>query len=397
MSLTSQCIENIAFTRFDIQLNFQQAQQRCTQLNGNLATVNSLEKFNRVVDLIEDQPVWIGLIDEADIGGIDSLRFFFVDGNLDQSFYQVGGQFPWLQGQPNDNGGDENCVNIESDELLFDDSSCDLLHSFVCEFACEVDQECINDVELTFFASTLPFTEARKQCQDISGDLVTLNSENFFNRGVDLAVNAVGIGNVACWTGLVDDLDIGGTDPTRFNFVDGNPDKSFYQVGGIFPWREDRPNDFNDDENCVALNGNGIDVLFNDANCNTLARQALCQVSCLQLADEENVNEDDEENNSPLGIIASIFGGVVVLIALFALVVFLRRAPVDRFKTHHDDVKKDVESTEPVELVNVASVKKKQKQKLTPTLPGTFQTAANFKNEEGLHYQYQTVSTERRY
>ena len=53
--------------------------------------------------------------------------------------------------------------------------------------------------------------------------------------------------------GLEDVNGNGETDPTRFTYVDGTQDQSFYQEARVFPWGSNQPNNAdNGDQDCVV-------------------------------------------------------------------------------------------------------------------------------------------------
>ena len=51
--------------------------------------------------------------------------------------------------------------------------------------------------------------------------------------------------------GLEDVNGNGGTDPTRFTYVDGTTDQTFYRDEGEFPWGHDQPNNLGGDQDYV--------------------------------------------------------------------------------------------------------------------------------------------------
>lgn len=143
MATSDGCINKIELSFFEKPANFSSAQLECVDIGGNLVTIDSNETFDRVLTLVDNPEldIWIGLEDKEDIGGIDPLRFFFVDGNLDQSFYQDRAVFPWREDRPNDRNSNQNCITIKSGILLFDDDDCTLDEFFVCQSACENEEE----------------------------------------------------------------------------------------------------------------------------------------------------------------------------------------------------------------------------------------------------------------
>ena len=109
------------------------------------------------------------------------------------------------------------------------------------------------------------FNSAKQMCADINATLARISSaeehsfvNGFFDR-VDLS-DDVWIGKsfgqlrfvfYFCTLGLEDVNGNGGTAPTRFTYVDGTLDQSFYGVADEFPWGDNQPNNFDNSQNCV--------------------------------------------------------------------------------------------------------------------------------------------------
>ena len=52
--------------------------------------------------------------------------------------------------------------------------------------------------------------------------------------------------------GLQADVNSGNGNPEGFNFVDGSTEgREFFLTGGVFPWKQFEPNNFESAENCV--------------------------------------------------------------------------------------------------------------------------------------------------
>uniref|UniRef100_A0A3Q2XGB6 Galactose-specific lectin nattectin-like n=2 Tax=Hippocampus comes TaxID=109280 RepID=A0A3Q2XGB6_HIPCM len=103
---------------------FSDAERVCTILGGNLASINSRLENAVVVELIREGAgsvvdTWIGLHD-----AILEDNFIWTDGETFK-FSNFGA------GQPDNTGGNEDCVEIRGDSL-WDDDECTDLNPFVC-------------------------------------------------------------------------------------------------------------------------------------------------------------------------------------------------------------------------------------------------------------------------
>ncbi|XP_019746307.1 galactose-specific lectin nattectin-like isoform X1 [Hippocampus comes] len=104
---------------------FPDAESVCNILGGNLVSINSAKEHALVVELIREGAgsvvdTWIGLHDAILEGD-----FVWTDGEV-VNFKNFGAN------QPDNNGGNENCVEIEADDSLWDDDECTDLNPFVC-------------------------------------------------------------------------------------------------------------------------------------------------------------------------------------------------------------------------------------------------------------------------
>ncbi|XP_077425208.1 galactose-specific lectin nattectin-like [Vanacampus margaritifer] len=106
---------------------FLDAERVCKILGGNLVSINSFKEHALVVELIREGAgsvvdTWIGLHD-----AITEDYFVWTDGEV-VNFRNFG------PSQPNDGGDgvDEDCVEIEADDSLWDDDECTDENPFVC-------------------------------------------------------------------------------------------------------------------------------------------------------------------------------------------------------------------------------------------------------------------------
>ncbi|XP_061682933.1 galactose-specific lectin nattectin-like [Syngnathoides biaculeatus] len=109
---------------------FSDAESVCNVLGGNLVSITSLKEHALVVELIRHEAgavvdTWIGAHDAVEEG-----EFFWTDGEVFK-FTNFG------PNQPDNNGGVEDCFEIEGDDSLWDDDECSEENPFVCSRAVE--------------------------------------------------------------------------------------------------------------------------------------------------------------------------------------------------------------------------------------------------------------------
>lgn len=112
LEFISDCIEDSlelgTFSEFiviDEKLTFDNATERCLELNGLLARVSSEDEFSFLdtfVNVLSDNTdsIWIGLNGSSLLDLADPKSYFFVDGKLDNIFYEVPKEKPWNGNQP---------------------------------------------------------------------------------------------------------------------------------------------------------------------------------------------------------------------------------------------------------------------------------------------------------
>lgn len=101
-----------------------------------------------------------------------------------------------------------------------------------------------------------------------------------------------------------------------FFFVDGDETQSFFEKEGEFPWRSERPNNFNGfGESCAVLERDN-DNEWNDVECED-ERPFICRVECdIEVIDDEVLIENKNEN-----IDGFVFGLILFICLTIAFVV----------------------------------------------------------------------------
>lgn len=157
-------IESVCFndSKFILASNetvvFDVAQQLCIDRHdGELASVRSEEEFdlltNGILADITGLRFYIGLSrqeDEVVSNTSDPTNFQFIDGFEDTSFFANAGQEPWASGQPNNDIGNQRCVEWDRNDAtdrfaLWNDKPCDELTSFMCRVSCLVTDDPVSD------------------------------------------------------------------------------------------------------------------------------------------------------------------------------------------------------------------------------------------------------------
>ncbi|XP_077467332.1 galactose-specific lectin nattectin-like [Stigmatopora argus] len=105
--------------------SFSDAESVCNVIGGNLVSINSRKENAIVVELIREGAgsvvdTWIGLHD-----AIEEDDFIWTDGEVVNFRH-------FSSGQPDNDGGNEDCVEIEADDEMWDDDECTDLNPFVC-------------------------------------------------------------------------------------------------------------------------------------------------------------------------------------------------------------------------------------------------------------------------
>ncbi|XP_048039427.1 ladderlectin-like [Megalobrama amblycephala] len=110
------------FKFFSSQYTWARAEKFCLNYDGNLASVHSHGEYMFIQNLIKHQSSWIW------IGGYDAVEegvWLWSDGS--QMMYTI-----WSPGNPNNIGGNQNCLEMHSGSTDWNDDKCDNKKPFVC-------------------------------------------------------------------------------------------------------------------------------------------------------------------------------------------------------------------------------------------------------------------------
>ena len=129
----AECFGDAQFTFVEAFVVFDTALSQCRSRSATLARISNAAEHAFVVDFFNrsgvTSDVWIGnydwrvlyvkpnnlltlgVFDPDDSGILNPERFQFVDGNIEErNFFLTFSQFPWGSNQPNNNNGNQNCV-----------------------------------------------------------------------------------------------------------------------------------------------------------------------------------------------------------------------------------------------------------------------------------------------
>ena len=102
--------------------NWDEAKSACENMGAKLAVVNSDAKQTAITNQLNGENHWIGLYRDPE----DTSNWLWVDGTQFCSGY-------WYAGEPNDSGGDEDCVVIRP-SILWNDARCSVNYRrYICE------------------------------------------------------------------------------------------------------------------------------------------------------------------------------------------------------------------------------------------------------------------------
>ena len=112
---------NQRFKVFNIKKSWGNGRRVCQDLDGDLASFESLEELNLVIPETYDN-YWMGLTDKSEEG-----TWVWTDG-------RKATWTNWVVGDPND-GTNGNCAGVGGNKKLWFDASCTSKRFFVCKFS----------------------------------------------------------------------------------------------------------------------------------------------------------------------------------------------------------------------------------------------------------------------
>jgi Lectin C-type domain len=253
-----------------VSLNFSAAQvaaqalPTCCGRKAHLVTIGDSTENEFVERIVRglNQQCWIGLGDWKTEG-----NFLWVD-STPRNFTK------WSSGEPNDFGGNEDCVEIRENGISWNDISCQIVRpNYIFEYDCDsfcnsLPMNPSNShlygrhlVSLNYSAAQAS-VQALPTCCGKKAHLVTIGDATE-NAIVETIVRGL---NQESWIGLGD-----WTTEGNFSWVDSTP-RSFTK------WSTGEPNNVGGDEDCVEINRDGTS--WNDISCQTVRPNYIFEYDC---------------------------------------------------------------------------------------------------------------------
>ncbi|MGH0182266.1 UNVERIFIED_CONTAM: hypothetical protein FKN15_008882 [Acipenser sinensis] len=229
-SLCSQKTSNITerYTLIEELKTWTEAQQYCREHHTDLVSIKNASENEEIVKKAQGKPFWIGLFNEPWKWSHQGDNYTFHN---------------WSKGEPNNGGGDENCV-VMSKTGGWNDYGCHFQLPFFC---CEVPEE------LHLISHSMVWPEAWQYCRDRYTDLVSLTSLAAQNRVLELVRNSTAS---RFWIGLHRTVVydnwywVAGKDKKAHlnytNWAPGEPNNPYYEHCGEMVLREDGGAEWND-------------------------------------------------------------------------------------------------------------------------------------------------------
>ncbi|XP_038047841.1 macrophage mannose receptor 1-like [Patiria miniata] len=261
------------------------AQAHCESTGGTLASPNSQEEIDSIMDLVGQTTavpdlLWLGYKDETYEGT-------FTDGSGKVLTHPT-----WSNGEPNNCCGGEHCLQLYRNSGLMNDLGCHREIGFVCS-ACSQDLSCRcpalwheHDGDCyRFFGLPRSFEDGEANCQSYHNAhgqpahlaSVSCQAENDFITNF-IAQSWPGQGLRRTWIG--------------FNDIDheGNFEWTDHLAEEYTNWKSGEPNDSNNNEDCTEINFEQPGI-WNDLGCQT-KQSSVCKMpvfdpygACHKLAD----------------------------------------------------------------------------------------------------------------
>lgn len=384
----SRCISNQRLFIIPESATQSEAQTNCEAFKSSLGPIRSASEYNetvkiifeaeRIEDLLDFELQYFIGLEAGEINGpilepSDTTAFQFLnevgDGRDDVAleFYHVeAGEFPWddlnIDAQPNNAAGlAVSCGGIrfsnqnEGSGLLHDIDCNNNLNGGVCRGSCLVTEADLI-LDANFFKivfeneneGVATSNQAIDRCsffQDQNDKPLVLGATTNKNE-LDLLINSLSENSitqeiltteesfrVALGLKVPESLEMEPIDTSSFLFLDEDVDAAgldFFQVDvGEFPWKANEPNNVEGDEHCALLelsfgNNEQIEAFIVSAPCRELTHAMLC-VSVDNVVQEDEALEGEEiQNESPLGHVLLAFSSIAFLVLSVQMIFFAK-------------------------------------------------------------------------
>lgn len=231
-------IERRDYCAYDTPSSWREAQRICDGMFARLLSFDSEEQHQTIATAfgpaiaISSEAYWIGLYEIATNEG----HWYWVDSSELKYTH-------WNQGEPNDDGSNEDCAEWKVGTGSWNDAPCWAERKYICQqkdtqpLTCVGTKLRMSQGELCFSAEPADWETAHANCKSNGGRLLTLPTQE-----QDMALHkAVGpkLGLPSIWIGYNDLIQEGNWRwASTSRYV---PDT----------WKSGEPNDFRDDEDCA--------------------------------------------------------------------------------------------------------------------------------------------------
>lgn len=140
--IISDCLDKEELLFFDIGEIFVDAEIRCSNVGGEVLSINTRNKQNKVLQFYQDENIiqscWLNMF-RSNNDSLNPLSFEFKDESLlEEDFANLREVDPWDIDEPNDEQGNETCVALRIERLLWHDQKCTLdFIRTICQRTCE--------------------------------------------------------------------------------------------------------------------------------------------------------------------------------------------------------------------------------------------------------------------
>ncbi|MGH0136320.1 UNVERIFIED_CONTAM: hypothetical protein FKN15_021726 [Acipenser sinensis] len=209
-----------------------EAQQYCREHHTDLVSIKNASENEEIVKKAQGKPFWIGLFNEPWKWSHQGENYTFHN---------------WNYGQPDNRGGDQNCVLMSKSGGWIDYDCNSQLPFFCCEETSNITQR------YTLIEELKTWTEAQQYCREHHTDLVSIKNAS---ENEEIVKKAQG---KPFWIGLFNE-------PWKWSHQGDN--YTFHN------WDYGQPNNGGGDENCVTMSKTGG---WNDFSCNNQLPFLCCE------------------------------------------------------------------------------------------------------------------------
>ncbi|KAI4877371.1 hypothetical protein NFI96_033854, partial [Prochilodus magdalenae] len=202
-----------------------EAQNYCRQTYTDLATINTMEEMKNLNATLKGKlssSVWIGLVR----GDTRKWLWSLADGDL----YSEGHTYRnWSTGEPNNAGGNENCVLMNRSSGTWIDARCDDINAHMC-----YDDKNTSTGRYVLVKGNMTWRQAQNYCREKYTDLVSVRNQS---ENQEIYKAAQTLKRQVFWIGLFKD---------SWKWSDQSSSSFRY-------WATNQPDNQDGQENCTAV------------------------------------------------------------------------------------------------------------------------------------------------